>query len=87
MLDTLTLSHPNSPEVWFQLAEVRGLAGNISGVHQARAQYFILNGVFDQARDQLGYARKLLVNDFKQIAIIDQQLRDLAKLEEKLESF
>jgi len=87
MLDTLTLSHPNSPEVWFQLAEVRGLAGNISGVHQARARYFILNGVFDQARDQLGYARKLLVNDFKQTAIIDQQLRDLAKLEEKLESF
>ena len=87
MLDTLTLSHSNSPEVWFQLAEVRGLAGNISGVHQARARYFILNGVFDQARDQLGYARKLLVNDFKQTAIIDQQLRDLAKLEEKLESF
>lgn len=87
MLDTLALSHPNSPEVWFQLAEVRGLAGNISGVHQARARYFILNGVFDQARDQLGYARKLLVHDFKQTAIIDQQLRDLAKLEEKLESF
>lgn len=87
VLDTLTLSHPNSPEVWFQLAEVRGLAGNISGVHQARARYFILNGVFDQARDQLGYARKLLINDFKQVAIIDQQLRDLAKLEERLENF
>lgn len=87
VLDTLALSHPNSPEVWFQLAEVRGLAGNISGVHQARAKYFILNGVFDQARDQLGYARKLLINDFKQVAIIDQQLRDLAKLEEKLKSF
>jgi len=87
VLDTLAASHPNTPEVWFQLAEVRGLAGNISGVHQARARYFILNGVFDQARDQLGYARKLLVSDFKQTAIIDQQLRDLAKLEKKLESF
>ena len=86
-LDTLALSHPNTPEVWFQLAEVRGLAGNISGVHKARAQYFILNGVFDKARDQLGYARRLLVNDFKQTAIIDQQLRDLAKLEEKMENF
>lgn len=87
VLDTLAESHPNNPEVWFQLAEVRGLAGNISGVHKARARYFILNGVFDQARDQLGYARKLLVSDFKQTAIIDQQLRDLANLEKKLESF
>lgn len=87
VLDTLAESHPNSPEVWFQLAEVRGLAGNISGVHKARAQYFILNGVFDKARDQLGYARKLLVNDFKQTAIIDQQLRDLATLEKRLEEF
>jgi predicted Zn-dependent protease len=87
VLDTLADSHPNTPEVWYQLAEVRGLAGNISGVHQARARYFILNGVFDQARDQLGYARKLLTSDFKQTAIIDQQLRDLAKLEKRLESF
>lgn len=87
VLDTLADSHPNTPEVWYQLAEVRGLAGNISGVHQARARYFILNGVFDQARDQLGYARKLLASDFKQTAIIDQQLRDLAKLEKRLESF
>lgn len=87
VLDTLADSHPNTPEVWYQLAEVRGLAGNISGVHQARARYFILNGVFDQARDQLGYARKLLASDFKQTAIIDQQLRDLATLEKRLESF
>jgi len=86
VLDTLALSHPNNPEVWFQLAEIRGLAGNISGVHKARAQYFILNGVFDRARDQLGYARKLLIHDFKQTAIIDQQLRDLIEFEKKMEN-
>jgi len=86
VLDTLALSHPNNPEVWFQLAEIRGLAGNISGVHKARAQYFILNGVFDQARDQLGYARKLLIHDFKQTAIIDQQLRNLIEFEKKMEN-
>lgn len=84
VLEQLSKSHPTTPYVWFQLAEVRGLAGNISGVHKARAEYFILNGIFDQARDQLSYARKLLVNDFKQTAIIDQQLRDLAKFEERL---
>ena len=85
VLEELSISQPNTPYVWFQLAEVRGLAGNISGVHKARAAYFILNGVFDQARKQLGYARKLLIHDFKQTAIIDQQLRDLAALEERME--
>ncbi|MEH6468608.1 MAG: M48 family metalloprotease [Porticoccus sp.] len=84
VLTELTKSRPNLPLVWYDLAEVRGLAGNISGVHMARAQYFILNGVFGQARDQLGYARKLLVHDYKQTAIIDQQLRDLAALEKKM---
>ena len=84
VLKELTKSRPNSSLVWYDLAEVRGLAGNISGVHMARAQYFILNGVFDHARDQLGYARKLLAHDYKQTAIIDQQLRDLAALEKDM---
>ncbi|MEH6617843.1 MAG: M48 family metalloprotease, partial [Porticoccus sp.] len=84
VLKELTQSRPNLPLVWYDLAEVRGLAGNISGVHMARAQYFILNGVLGRARDQLGYARKLLVHDYKQTAIIDQQLRDLAALEKKM---
>jgi beta-barrel assembly-enhancing protease len=84
VLTELTQSRPNSPIVWYDLAEVRGLAGNISGVHMARAQYFILNGVFDRARDQLGYAQKLLIHDYKHTAIIDQQLRNLAALEKKM---
>jgi predicted Zn-dependent protease len=84
ILTELTKSRPNVPLVWYDLAEVRGLAGNISGVHLARAQYFILNGGFGQARDQLGYARKLMINDYKQTAIIDQKLRDLAALEKKM---
>lgn len=84
ILTDLTQTHPNLPLVWYDLAEVRGLAGNISGVHMARAQYFVLNGVFGQARDQLGYARKLQVHDYKQTAIIEQKLRDLASLEKKL---
>lgn len=83
LLEDLSHSRAEDPHIWFQLAEVRGLAGNISGVHRARAEYFILTGVFDKARDQLGYARKLVSSDFKQTAIIDQRLRDLAELEEK----
>ena len=83
ILERLSKDRPNDPNVWFQLAEVRGLAGNISGVHQARAEYFILIGVFDQAREQLGYAARLAKQDHKQSAIISQRLRDLKDLEDK----
>ncbi len=83
LLQDLSRQRPGDPEVWFQLAEVSGLAGDISGVHKARAEYFILNGVFDKAREHLGYARRLLQNDFQQSSIIDQRLRDLAEIEDK----
>jgi predicted Zn-dependent protease len=81
VLDMLKNSHPNNPEVWFQLAEIRGLAGNIPGVHEARAEYFILIGVFSKARDQLMYARKLLINDYNKKLIIDQKIKNLEKIE------
>ena len=71
--------------IWYRLAEVHGLAGNISGVHQARAEYFILIGAFDRARDQLSLAVKLVAADFKRSAIIRQRLKDIAALEDRLE--
>ena len=86
LLDSLAATHSENPEVWFLLAEIRGLAGNISGVHMARAQYFILTGVFDQARDQLSYAKKLLIHDYKKILVIDQQLKNLNILEESIKA-
>lgn len=83
LLETLSRQRPGDPKIWFELAETSGLAGDISGVHLARAEYFILTGVFGKARDHLGYARKLLDQDFKQSALIDQRLRDLAAMEKR----
>jgi len=83
VLTTLTRSRPEDPMLWYRLAEVRGLAGNISGVHEARAEYFILVGAFDLAREQLGLAAKLVVADFKRSAIVSQRLRDVVSMEEK----
>ncbi len=85
VLTDLSRIRPDDPMVWYQLAEVRGLAGNISGVHQARAEYFILVGAFDRARKQLGLAIKLVVADFKRSAIIRQRLVDIANMEERIE--
>jgi beta-barrel assembly-enhancing protease len=83
VLEQLVRSRPTDPDVWFQLAETSGLAGDISGVHIARAEYFILTGVYDQARQQLGYALRLVERDFKQSSIIQQRLRDLDTMEAK----
>jgi predicted Zn-dependent protease len=85
VLTALSRMRAQDPMIWYRLAEVRGLAGNISGLHQARAEYFILIGVFDKARDQLGLAAKLASSDFKQSAIIRQRLRDLAEMEDRAE--
>lgn len=87
VLKKMTRLYPMRPYVWFQLAETSGLAGDVAEVHKARARYFILNGVFDKARNQLGYARKLLKQNYYEVAIIDQQLRDLEKLEKQMEEF
>jgi predicted Zn-dependent protease len=77
---------PNDPYLWYLLAEVQGLAGNIIGLHQARAEYFILNGILDQAEKQLRYALQLVKSDYTVGAKINQRLRDVADMREMLES-
>jgi predicted Zn-dependent protease len=77
---------PDDPYLWYLLAEVQGLAGNILGLHQSRAEYFILNGILDQAEKQLRYALKLVKNDYTTGARINQRLRDVTEMREMLES-
>jgi len=86
ILDRLSKTRPFDPQIWYELAEARGLAGDISGVHLARAEYFILVGAFDLAREQFGYAQKLSRSDFKTSAIIQQRLEDLLTLEKQIEN-
>ena len=85
VLTALSRMRPEDPMIWYRLAEVRGLAGNISGVHEARAEYFILVGAFDKAREQLTLAVKLVAADFKRSAIVRQRIRDVAALEDRIE--
>jgi predicted Zn-dependent protease len=58
VLEQHALKEPNDPQLWYDLAEVEGLAGNINKVHQARAEYFITTGDFARAREHLNYAMK-----------------------------
>ena len=52
---------------------------------QSRAEYFILNGILDEAERQLNYAMKLSRNDYHTAAKISQRLRDVAELRERME--
>ena len=56
VLEQHSVNYPNDMQLWYDLAEVEGLAGNINMVHQARAEYFITVGDFARARDHLNFA-------------------------------
>ncbi len=76
---------PNDPGLWYLLAEVQGLSGDIIGLHESRAEYFILNGNLDQAEKQLTYALKLTSKDYLTSAKINQRLRDIGELRQQME--
>jgi predicted Zn-dependent protease len=76
---------PNDPGLWYLLAEVQGLSGNIIGLHQARAEFFILNGALDQAEKQLNYALKLSKSDYQTTAKINQRLQDIAEMRAQMD--
>lgn len=54
--NNLSKTYPEDAYLWYELAEVYGLAGNISALHEARAEYFFLTNRIDQAIKQLRLA-------------------------------
>ncbi|SEA35783.1 M48 family metalloprotease [Microbulbifer marinus] len=71
------------PTVWYLLAETHGLAGDIIGVHEARAEYYILNGVFDKALQHLRHGIRMAKSDYQTHAILEQRMKDVIKMQEK----
>tara|TARA_A100001037_G_scaffold304269_1_gene340548 strand:+ start:3557 stop:5023 length:1467 start_codon:yes stop_codon:yes gene_type:complete len=64
-------------DVWFNLAEISGKAGNIIGVHKARAEYFALRGSYQKAISHLEYAKRLTSRtNIKSNAKLDQRIMD-----------
>jgi predicted Zn-dependent protease len=80
VLAPLTVDRPNDEYLWYLLAEAYGLANNIPGVHEARAEFFVLNGNFDQAIKQLGYALPLVRHNFQKTARIKQRLDEIWRM-------
>lgn len=74
--NSLSEQRPNDINIWYQLAELQGIIGNISGVHQARAEYFYGTGEFGRALDHLNSAL-LERNNALTTARIRQRIDDI----------
>ncbi|MGE8096834.1 M48 family metalloprotease [Pseudomonas fluorescens] len=80
-LEALLKNRPNDPDVWYMVAETRGLSGNIIGLHQARAEYFALIGDYRQAIQQLDFAKRRAGTNFPLSSRIDARQRELMEQE------
>jgi predicted Zn-dependent protease len=85
LLTEIAESRPLDDAIWYQLAEARGLAGDIIGVHQARAEYFFLNGDLERAEKQLSYAQPLARQNFQLSERIRSRLDTFRDLRDELE--
>ncbi|WP_444932292.1 M48 family metalloprotease [Microbulbifer sp. SSSA002] len=85
LLSKYSRTRKDDSQVWYLLAETHGLAGDIVGVHEARAEYYILNGVFDKALQHLRHGIRMSKDNYQIHAILQQRLKDVLKMQEKLE--
>lgn len=84
LLERLSRTHTNDSQVWYELAEVAGKAGNIIGVHRARAEFFAMHGAYARAVNHLEYARGLVdPEDFQLMARLDARLSDIREIQRK----
>ena len=74
-----SLRYPDDVDIWYDLAETSGLAGDIVQVHLARAEYFARVGNLQKSIQHLEYARGLVSKDnYRLTAMLDQRIRDLS---------
>ncbi|MCB0385929.1 MAG: tetratricopeptide repeat protein, partial [Bdellovibrionales bacterium] len=67
---------PEEPSVWYELAEVHGLARNIVALHQARAEYYFLMGRYKDAISQLELAQTKNQGAYPASTVIEQRLQE-----------
>ena len=78
VLQRQSFANKSDVDVWYNLAEVSGLAGNIIGVHLARAEFFELHGAYQRTIQHLQYARRLASRGNEPLmARLDQRINDI----------
>lgn len=84
VMEQLANRRPSDAQVWYQLAETAGLAGDIVAVHRARAEFFQLTGNLDKALKHLQYALRLIEDNYPLTARINQRMEDLHAIRERI---
>jgi predicted Zn-dependent protease len=87
LLEDHAKTRPEDYSLWYLIAETQGQAGNISKVHQARAEYYVLIGDFRRAREQLQFALSIeseKPSNGAVVAAVRQRIRDIQALEAEL---
>ena len=84
LLERLSRSHGDDVQVWYELAEVAGQAGDIVGVHRARAEFFAMHGAYSRAVSHLEYARGLIdPQNYQLLLRLDARLSDIREKQRK----
>jgi predicted Zn-dependent protease len=74
---------PDTPDIWYLLAEVEGLAGNIAEVHLARAEYYVRIGALIQAQRHLYLALPLLNDNLQAKTRAQLNINAIEKLKQE----
>lgn len=82
VLESHSSKRPDDLNLWYQLAELQGLAGNIGKVHLARAEYYLGMGEFGRAREQLNFALNLEKDSLGRQRI-NQRLQDIQDIQNR----
>lgn len=84
LLENLSLSKSQSPYVWRRLAEAHGLKGHRLGVFRAKAEYFFLYGLNEQALEQLELALPLAIGNYQLSSKIRSRIESIKQEETEL---
>lgn len=87
IMERHSLNRPNDFQLWYKLAETQGQAGNISKVHQARAEYFRLIADYQKARQQLQLALQIESDNGTapaEEARLQQKIQEIENLQQSL---
>ncbi len=84
LLESLSISKAQEPHVWRRLAEAHGLKGNRLGIFRAKAEYFYLYGLNEQALEQLELALPLAQGNYQLTSKIGSRMEAIQTEETQL---
>lgn len=84
LLQNLSISHQEEPYVWRRLAEAHGLLGHRLDVYLAKAEYFYLYGLNEQASSQLRFALPLASGNYQLSSKIQERIKQIEQEENEI---